>query len=155
MHSCPKQWAKWLSLAEFWYNTCYHSTLQASPFKLVKFHLHMAQQRMKQQADKKRSERTFKVGDMVFLKLQPYIQSSVAARSNYKLYLGPYPVLRQINPVAYEVQLHPVASTMFSMFPSSNRRWRHRFRSVLNYLISILQIKCHCRFLSSSLSSRW
>jgi hypothetical protein len=36
---------------------------------LVKQHLHRAQDRMKRQADKGRSERQFKVGDMVFLKL--------------------------------------------------------------------------------------
>jgi hypothetical protein len=63
---------------------------------LVKQHLHRAQDRMKQQADKGRSERQFKVGDMVFLKLQPYVQSSLAPRSNQKLafkFFGPYKVV--------------------------------------------------------------
>jgi transposase InsO family protein len=41
--------------------------------RLLKQHLERVRQRMKRQADKKRSERTFEVGDMVFLKLQPYI----------------------------------------------------------------------------------
>jgi hypothetical protein len=36
-------------------------------------HLLRAQQRMKKQADKSRSERQFAVGDLVYLKLQPYI----------------------------------------------------------------------------------
>jgi hypothetical protein len=39
--------------------------------RIVKQHLHRAQQRMKHQADKNRSERVFAVGDMVYLKLQP------------------------------------------------------------------------------------
>ena len=52
---------------------------------LVKQHLLRAQARMKKQVDKGRSERNFAVGDMVFLKLQPYVQSSVAARANQKL----------------------------------------------------------------------
>jgi hypothetical protein len=40
------------------------------------------QQKMKHYADKKRTFREFVVDDMVFLKLQPYIQNSVALRSN-------------------------------------------------------------------------
>lgn len=44
-----------------------------------------AQQRMKNQADKHRSERQFAVGDQVYLKLQPYVQMSVAHRSCHKL----------------------------------------------------------------------
>lgn len=51
---------------------------------------------MKAQADKHRTERVFAVGDSVFLKLQPYIQASVAPRANHKLaykFFGPYTVL--------------------------------------------------------------
>lgn len=47
---------------------------------LIQQQLLRAQQRMKHQADEKRSERTFAEGDMVFLKLQPYVQSSLAPR---------------------------------------------------------------------------
>ena len=46
--------------------------------RLVHQHLERAQLRMKKQAYKHRSERTFNVGDWVFLKLHPYVQSSVA-----------------------------------------------------------------------------
>src|SRR4051812_22782689 len=48
-------------------------------------HFHRARTIMKAQADKKRTERTFSVGDSVFVKLQPYVQVSVARRSNHKL----------------------------------------------------------------------
>lgn len=40
---------------------------------LIQQHLHRARQCMKTQADKKRSFRSFQVGDRIFLKLQPYI----------------------------------------------------------------------------------
>jgi hypothetical protein len=62
-------------------------------------------------------ERTFAVGDQVFLKLQPFCQRSVADRSVPKLtfrFFGPFEVIKQINPVAYELALpsrsaiHPV-----------------------------------------------
>ncbi|KAM7497180.1 hypothetical protein LguiA_021594 [Lonicera macranthoides] len=148
----PKQWAKWIPLAEWWYNTTYHSSLQLTPFEVVygyppphlsipQFETHKeidvqqflqerktmmqcirdrlqeAQHRMKQFADRHRSERTFVVGDWVFLRLQPYKQTSLSMRKDYKLaprFYGPYKVLEKIGSVAYRLQLpsstsiHPV-----------------------------------------------
>ena len=83
----------------------------------VKQQLLRAQQRMKVQADKHRTERSFEVGDSVFLKMQPYIQSSIAPRENHKLafkYLGPFPITERVGAVAYKLALpencrvHPV-----------------------------------------------
>ena len=31
----PKLWSKWLPLAEYWYNTNFHSTIQTTPFEAV------------------------------------------------------------------------------------------------------------------------
>ncbi|CAD6341124.1 unnamed protein product [Miscanthus lutarioriparius] len=58
-----------------------------------------AQQRMQHQADKHRQERSFDVGDWVYVKLQPHIQQSVQCRSNQKLnykYFGPYLILQTV-----------------------------------------------------------
>ena len=72
---------------------------------------------MKSQADKTRSERQFTVGDSVYLKLQPYVQTSIAKRSNQKLtykFFGPYKILQRVGAVAYKLdlptgsQIHPV-----------------------------------------------
>lgn len=84
---------------------------------LIRNNLLRAQQRMKAQADKNRQERSFEVGDWVYLKLQPFIQTSVARRSNHKLsyrFFGPYLIPQKVGKVAYKLQLpqssqiHPV-----------------------------------------------
>ena len=37
LHDFPrtKKWASWLSLAEFWYNTSFHTTLNMTPFQAL------------------------------------------------------------------------------------------------------------------------
>jgi len=32
VYACPKDWSKWLPLAEYWYNTTFHSALGITPF---------------------------------------------------------------------------------------------------------------------------
>lgn len=69
----------------------------------LKFNMLKAQVRMKQQADKKRKEIEFQVGDYVYLKLQPYKQRSLAKRPNQKSsmrFFGPYKILERVGNVA-------------------------------------------------------
>jgi hypothetical protein len=122
-----------LDLAEFWYNTSLHSALGRSPFEVLygyapthfgispadeqpviniatRQHLLRAKQRMKRYADGHRSERQFQVDDWVFLKLQPYVQSSIADRHSQKLafkFFGPYKVLERVGSVANRLELPP------------------------------------------------
>jgi hypothetical protein len=35
VHACPKQWVSWISLAEFWYNSSYHSSVGMSSFQAL------------------------------------------------------------------------------------------------------------------------
>jgi len=84
----------------------------------LKTHLSTAQNRMKNQADKKRTDREFLVGDQVLLKLQPYAQSSVVNRPFPKLafkYFGPYKILERIGPTVYRLEL-PSGSMVHPMF---------------------------------------
>lgn len=52
---------------------------------LIQHHLAQAHLRMKSQADKQRTDRVFAIGDWVYLNLQPYVQTSLAPRSNQKI----------------------------------------------------------------------
>lgn len=133
-YETPHEWVNWLSLAEFWYNTNFHSATKKTPYEIMysqpppihrpyivgstavdsvdrslqhmerviemfKKNLHKAQNRMKQLVDKRRSDRSFSVGEWVYLKLHPYKQVSVATRTNQKLvakYFGPYMITKNI-----------------------------------------------------------
>lgn len=78
--------------------------------KLLKDNLAIASERMKSYADKKRSERTFEVGDWVLLKLQPYRQLSVRGSVLQKLspkLFGPYSIVVCVGKVAYQLKLPP------------------------------------------------
>jgi len=148
----PRRWHYWLSLAEWWYNTSYHTSLNLTPFQalygfpppmvaevvipdtpdlslqeqmrnrqmanqVIKDTLHKAQARIKHQADKRRSEREFQIGDMAYLKLQPYRHTSLSTHRSLKLhskYYGPFRILERVGKTAYKLllpdhcQLHDV-----------------------------------------------
>ncbi|KAJ9562283.1 hypothetical protein OSB04_007443 [Centaurea solstitialis] len=99
----------------------------------TRMHLLKAQFRMKQQADLKRTEVHFDVGDWVFLKIRPYRQKSLVKGTHPKLlarFYGPYIILEKIGEVAYRLQL-PKEARIHSVFHVSQLR-----RAVGNSLTS-------------------
>lgn len=90
---------------------------RAQILEVLKQNLIIAQERMKFQADKRRSERLFEVGDWVYLRLQPYRQQYLTHRKSWKLstkLYGPFKVIK-IGQVAYQLDLPP-KSKLYPIF---------------------------------------
>ena len=149
----PHQWASWLPLVEFWFNSSFHTSLKLKIFEalygfpppklqsyvpgttrvaaldsllsqrqlvlnILRDHLAAAQDRMKTQANKHRQDRSFVVGDWVFLRLQPYRQQSLASKGRWKLsprYFRPFKVFQRIGSVSYKLEL-PLESKLHPVF---------------------------------------
>jgi hypothetical protein len=63
---------------------------------------------MKQQADKRRTDREFTTGDWVFVRLQPYKQNSLKNYKKHKLapkFYGPYQIRKRIGQVSYALDI--------------------------------------------------
>jgi len=70
--------------------------------------LRLAQERMTSHANQRRREVSFEVGDYVYLKLQPYRQTTVTFRSSLKLsprFYGPFQILSKVSLIAYRLDL--------------------------------------------------
>ncbi|GKB32364.1 putative mitochondrial protein [Tanacetum coccineum] len=95
--------------------------------EVLKFHLARAQNRMKQQADKNRTERSFAVGDMVLLKLQPHRPVSIRQGKQNKFSpkcFGPFVILTKVGALAYKLKL-PAASQIHDVFHVSQLKKLH------------------------------
>lgn len=133
-----KVWVRWLHLGEYCYNSSYHMSIRMSPFMaqygyeapnfvdlvfgdssapqakdMVRqcqdvLKALIAQNQQKFYVDHQQVERTFEVGDMVYLRVQPFRQSSLKKSGAKKLKLrfyGPFKVVRRVGAVAYELEL--------------------------------------------------
>jgi hypothetical protein len=86
--------------------------------RVLKENLQATQNQQKMYADRHRVEHNFEVGDLVFLILQSYRQSSLKKSGAEKLkphFYRPYKVIRRVGEVAYEMEL-PEGSRIHNTF---------------------------------------
>jgi hypothetical protein len=72
-------------------------------------------------ADRHRTKHSFEVGDLVFLGLQPYRQSSLKKSGAYNIkpiFYGPYNIMCRVGKVSYELEL-PEGSQIHNVFHMS------------------------------------
>jgi len=77
-------------------------------------------------------DKDFKCGDLVYLKIQPYKQLTVANHAFHKLvarYYGPFKVLKRIRKVAYKLEL-PTRTKMHDVFHVSLLKKHHGAHTV-------------------------
>jgi hypothetical protein len=86
-------------------------TEKQTMLQILQQHLAKAQHTMKKQADKKRTPRSFELGDMVYLKMQPYREHALGTGNPLKLasrWYGPFKVIQLVGNRAYKLQLPQV-----------------------------------------------
>ena len=86
--------------------------------QLLKHHLYRAQSQMKSQADKRRVDRQFVLGEWVYVKLQPYRQNTLVDRQFQKLspkYFRLFQVEDKIGKTTYRLKL-PADSQLHLVF---------------------------------------
>lgn len=99
-----------------------HIKHQQQVLQLLKDNLTLAKNRMKEQVDQHRLERSFEVGDWLFLRLQPYkwicLKQSKKDNKLSPKYYWPYKVLQKIGTMVYKLEL-PASSRVHLVFQVS------------------------------------
>ncbi|XP_040939879.1 uncharacterized protein [Gossypium hirsutum] len=108
--------------------------------KLIRDRLKEAVDRQKSYADLKRHEIEYAVEDLVFLKVSTWKKVLRFGRKG-KLsprFIGPYQVVRQIGPVAYQLELPPNLSQIHDVFHVSMLR---RYHSDPSHVVAVEEIE--------------
>ena len=158
VQSCPTKWTQWIPLAEFWYNSTFHSALGLTPFQALYGHkprhfgitvddtctvsdldqwlkerqsmLDHIQQNLQRAQDRMKRQADKDHSERV----------SLTRRANHKLsfrFFGPFKILEKLGPVAYKLELPP-SSTIHPVFHVSQLKFSPSAQQVSTTLPSNL-----------------
>lgn len=155
VNNLQDDWAQWLPVAEFAYNNAVHSAIKTSPFlanygyvpdvpaslvgtaendyaaRLKELHEFVtreaaaAKKLMEVSANRWRRDVSFTPGDQVWLDTDVLSLREQPSRKFRDRWVGPYEVLRVVNPVSYELALPAALSRVHPVFHVSRLK---RFR---------------------------
>nr|GEX16933.1 hypothetical protein [Tanacetum cinerariifolium] len=123
----PKYWMKWLSLAEWWYNSNHHVAINTTPYEIVYGQsppVHVpyvggeSKVELVDRSLKARDEAVDVFEDWVYLKLKPHRQDTIRKSKQHKLspkYYGHFQIMASVGQVAYKLQL-PDSSQIHDVF---------------------------------------
>lgn len=113
---------------------------------MLKTNLEVAQNKMKVQANKHKSEMKFFVGDFVYLKLIPYQLQSLTSHTHPKLHhrlYGFYALLERIGSVAYKLRLPARSSfNLFFMLVALKSNWENAYNHLHIFSLSLMKELC-------------
>nr|GEX20581.1 putative mitochondrial protein [Tanacetum cinerariifolium] len=126
----PKEWVKWLPLAEFWYNTNYHTSTKTTPYEAVYCQtppIHVPYIPGDSRVEK--VDRTLQAREEAIKVLKFHLKRQVSIRQGqqHKLsptYYGPFKVAKRIGEVAYRLKL-PSSSQIHLVFHISKLKKCH------------------------------
>ena len=95
--------------------------------KKIRSKILIAQSRQKSYEDTSRKPLEFQEGDHVFLKITPTtgVGRAIKVKKLSPQFIGPFQILKQIEPVAYQVALPPHLSNLHDVFHVSQLRKYH------------------------------